>query len=228
MIDIPGILVGLAGLFAVVAAVLWAFPSLIDDIEIAVLPSRGELIAGTTMLCTLMIFGAATLTMGKTSTHSQEAGKHSPAAGAHPLSWLSASRSSDDPAAAAMEQKMAENEKKDVTTLGTVLSVTQKCRATTGNVAELLQQGRPDASLVQHIASQASRNCQSDRQSLSALFMPQLASEICGKVISANESLDRAALNAANDVARLGGGQVAGFLQSISDAESNCGLALKS
>jgi hypothetical protein len=226
MIDIPGILVGLAGLFAVVAAVLWAFPSLVDDIEMTALPSRGELIAGTAMLCTLMLFGAATLTIGKAPAHAEDARKNPPAAGVHPLSWLSAAQPIDS-ADAAMEQKLAEAEKKNVTTLGTVLSATTKCRSTTGNVVEQLQRDQPDIALVQHLATQASENCHEDRRALSALFMPQLAGEVCGKMISAHESLDRAALNASYDVGHLDRGQIAGYLQAISDAETNCGLALK-
>lgn len=227
MIDIPHILVGLAGLFAAVAALLWAFPSLVDDIELSAMPSRAELIAGTSMLGTLMLFGAVTLTLGKTPASAEEVHKSRASEGVHPLSWFSGRRPKADPAAAAMEQKLAEDEKKNVTRLGSVMSATQKCRTTTGNVAEQLRQDRPDLSVVQHLASQATQNCREDRQTLASLFMPQMASEICGKVISANESLDRAALNAPGDMAHLNTGKIAGFLQSISDAEANCGLALK-
>lgn len=140
-----------------------------------------------------------------------------------PRPWFASSsggdRSGAGPRSAAEEAYQAENAR-PAPTFDDVMNATSRCRATTAVVIDLVRDGDGSAA---DAAATASRNCNDDSRALAQLPLPHLPEELCGKIVSANQALNKAAMSLIGDGARM-----SGHLNDISTAQSTCDMALRS
>jgi len=187
------------------------------------LSSRAEAVAAFTLLSGLLL-GAGLLASSKLAAAAPTARNDPrPQRDPTPLPWFASSSDRDradaEPQSAAEQAYQAENAR-PVPAFDDVMGATSRCRATTAMVIDLLRQGDDRAA---DAAATASRNCNDDSRALAQLPLSHLPRELCGKIVSANQALNKDAVSLVID-----GSQLSSHLNDISTAQSTCGMALRS
>ncbi|WP_340313370.1 hypothetical protein [Rhizorhabdus argentea] len=187
------------------------------------LPSRAETVTALMLLSGLLL-GAALSVSSKLAAKpparsDPDPQRDQPA----PRPWF-ASSSNDGPSDAkprsTVEQAYQVENARPAPTFDDVMNATSRCRATTAQVIDLVRDGDRGAA---DAAATASRNCNDDGRALAQLPLSHLPEELCGKIVSANQALNKAAMSLFAD-----GPQLSSRLNDISAAQSTCDMALRS